>query len=135
MVKKEGAYKSFYPNGNLKEEYSFSNNKPIGEFKTYFDNGQVYQSGNYIITKSKKDGLSGIYKEYYANGQIAKEENYNNNGELNGKQKEHDPDGALIYEGNFKNGKKDGIFRYYRNGEIVKEEEFKNGVLIQKPKN
>ncbi|MBK1964345.1 toxin-antitoxin system YwqK family antitoxin [Campylobacter novaezeelandiae] len=104
--------------------------QPSGVVKvqsTNYPNGNLGSETPY----NKESRVHGVKREFYDNGQIAKEENYNDNGE----QKEHDRDGALIFEGNFKNGKKDGIFRYYRNGEIVKEEEYKNDILVAKPKN
>jgi hypothetical protein len=69
------------------DEGNFKNDKPEGLWKSYHENGQLWEEGNF------KDGKKeGLWKMYYENGQ-------------------------LWEEGNFKDGKKEGLLKgYYENG-------------------
>jgi len=55
----------------LNEEYFIHNNKKEGIYKSYYENGQLKVEVNYI------DGLRhGIFKSYHDNGQLCEEVNY-----------------------------------------------------------
>ena len=56
--KKEGFFKKFHDNGQLKEEGNSINGKKEGLYKTYYENGQLKSEGNY-----KDDKLDGLH--YY----------------------------------------------------------------------
>ena len=40
--------RTYYTNGNILEEYYMFNGKKEGEFKSYWDNGQLWEVCNYI---------------------------------------------------------------------------------------
>lgn len=52
--KREGLWKSYYPNGITWSETSFKNGIVDGETKTYYPNGKLRYSGNY--EEGLKDG-------------------------------------------------------------------------------
>ena len=52
-------------NEKIKEEYFVINNKINGEYKKYYENGQLLLICNYIDGKR-----NGEYKAYYDNGQF-----------------------------------------------------------------
>jgi antitoxin component YwqK of YwqJK toxin-antitoxin module len=55
----------------VKEEYFKMNGKIEGVYKSYHDNGQLFEEINYI------DGLiQGIFKSYHENGELYVEVNY-----------------------------------------------------------
>jgi antitoxin component YwqK of YwqJK toxin-antitoxin module len=49
----------------LKEEYFQINYKKEGVYKSYYPNGNLYKIGNYV-----DDKLEGECKEYYQNGKL-----------------------------------------------------------------
>ena len=51
MIKKNGIYKSYYDNGQLREEVNYINGKENGILKTYHENGQLWKEVNYIDGK------------------------------------------------------------------------------------
>lgn len=57
------------------------------------------------------------------------------NGKREGKVIFNKPDGTIFVEGEYKNDKKDGIWKYYPNGFLEKEQEFKNGIYHGKSSN
>ena len=79
---------------------------------------QVF-SGRYIIYESKNKG-----KEYIGFDDILIYEGEFKNGERNGKGREYDDRGNLLYEGEFKNGKRNGKGKAFRCGYLLFEGEF-----------
>ena len=76
----------------------------------------------------------------YANGYKIQGKGYNRDGKLkfvlerNGKGKEYDYSGSLIFEGYYLNEKKNGIGKYYHYGKLISEGEYKDGELDGKVK-
>ena len=52
--KKEGIYKSYYKNGQLKYEVNYIDGKKNGIEKSYYIDGQLFKEVNYI--NDKKEG-------------------------------------------------------------------------------
>ena len=50
----QGKCKTYYDNGELKEEYSYISSKIEGKFKSYYKLGHLNWEGNY--TKNKRNG-------------------------------------------------------------------------------
>ena len=49
--KKTGKWTYLYPNGRVQQEFVYENDKPIGTYKKYYENGVISEEGQY------KDGL------------------------------------------------------------------------------
>ncbi len=63
--KREGEYKEYHENGQLKKICNYSNDKKEGKYKQYYKNGKIY-----IICNYKNAKIEGIYKECYENIEI-----------------------------------------------------------------
>ena len=61
--KKEGQYKIYYENGQIKEKGTYQNGEKEGPYTHYFKNGDR-QEGTY------KNGERGPYKYYFNDGSI-----------------------------------------------------------------
>jgi len=97
--KKDGKYKEFYKNGQVKTEAQYKDGNGDGPYKEYYENGQVSKETQY-----KEGYAEGPYKEYYKNGQVKKE---------------------VLYKG----GKADGTYKeYYENGQVCMDIVFKDGL-------
>lgn len=121
--KKEGVWVRFYPNGQMKHEITFKNGVANGPAKFYFENGKLWESGQWAINH-----WVGPYEFYHANGQKAYVWNYNNLGKRTGIQKYYHENGKLKYEGNWINGKTVGSLKVYdENGALVAERIYEEG--------
>ena len=139
--KDNSAYTIFYDQKNNKvSEGKVVNKQFEGEWKYYhLASKNIMTKENY--SKGKLDGLRTVF---YSNGKIAEEIMYKNNLK-NGSYKKYTEKGALLEESNFKNdlysglaifrdgngdiasqgqfvnGKKEGMWQFFEKGKIVKE--------------
>ncbi|MCX7954451.1 MAG: toxin-antitoxin system YwqK family antitoxin [Bacteroidales bacterium] len=122
---KEGVWKGYYPNGNIKYEITYKNGKAKGYAKFYFENGNISEEGYWDENK-----WVGEYKLYHSNGNIAYEWNYNQEGKRTGIQKYYHENGKLMMVGEWKDGKESGIIKEYdKNGSLISEKVFNDGKL------
>jgi len=61
---KEGTWKRFHSNGNLRSEITYSKNRPYGAYAIYYENSQLEESSTWHRNKNVGD-----FKRYYSNGQ------------------------------------------------------------------
>ncbi|PHR68815.1 MAG: hypothetical protein COA67_12220 [Lutibacter sp.] len=101
----------YYYNEN--NSYLGFENYTTGEAKVYynkFEIGQIKWEGNMI---------NGTWKSYYENGQISQIGNYKNNKE-SGVWKEYHKNGQLELIGSYDNGDEIGVWKEYnKNGELI----------------
>lgn len=91
---------SFYPNGNLKSEYNFSDSSLYGIFRIFNENGKPAKEGSYVNNIE-----NGLFKYYDVNG-------------------------VLTFEGYLNNGKKEGVWTtWYDEVQMQEQREYKNDVL------
>ena len=98
--KKEGVWKGWRENGQLKYEECYKDGKEDGVCKCWHDNGKLSYEGCY------KDGKkNGIMKWWYDNGQIKHKVCYKD-GKMDGVHKGWFRCGQLSYEDCYKDGKR-----------------------------
>lgn len=147
--RKQGDWKTFDVNGNLKFEGSFVDGIPVGTFlfyypdgkikarsemydngrrsrtKTFHANGRMMAEGNYL--DKKKDSTWQYYSDF--DGVLLSTEFYAN-GEIDGTVLNYFPGGAVAEEIPYINGVKDGIWkRYFTDGNIKLKATYINGKL------
>lgn len=86
-----GAYHEYYENGNPKYTGTFLYNRPIGQCKTYYEDGQLEAS----MTFNGYGNLEGLHWTYYPHGQLMCKA-YFVNGEFHGYYSVYDEDGTLL---------------------------------------
>lgn len=122
---KEGKWIKYYPNGNVKQELTYVNNKPDGYAKTYYEDGTIAEEG---IWKNNK--WVGDYKYYFTNGNVAYQWSYNKSGKREGVQKYFHENGKLMIEGDWANGKESGVIKEFNEkGILIKERNYIDGKL------
>lgn len=99
--KLQGEYKSYYDNGNLLTVCNYIDGKLHGEYKEY-KNEQLYSICNYVMTEHNSI-KEGEYKSYFENGKIRISSNYVGD-KLHGEYKEYDINGKLLATDYFVNG-------------------------------
>ncbi len=122
---KQGNWGKKYSNGNIKYTGKFKDNKPVGEFKRYYENKSLQSVMIYA-----KDGTSAKTTFYYKNSAIAAE------GKYSGTKKDSLWKYYSFYGEHLSNiesydkGLKNGISReFYEDGTISQERLWKNGIL------
>ena len=68
--KKEGLFKTFYENGNIKSEDNYQNWKLNGVCKSFYENGNIESEYNFLSETSFE------CKKWHSNGQIKHQEKY-----------------------------------------------------------
>ena len=91
----------YHENGKIKEEGLWKNNRWVGDYKLYYDNGQVQQAFKFNTTGKRE----GKQEYFYENGQV-------------------------MIEGNWAEGKEAGVLKeFHENGDIKSEKNFNGGTL------
>jgi len=142
---KQGHWIGKYTSGTIRYEGSFADDKPVGEWKRFHENGRIkallhhlqntdkisaelfdsngvrYAKGNY--KKSVKDSTWN----YYNNTRLVGQENYTD-GIKNGRSLTFFEDGVPATESNWINGFLNGVSRsFYSSGKKKTETMFQNG--------
>lgn len=116
-----GTLKSYYQNGNLKKTGNYINGKENGLFKEYNEDGSI------SIEYNMKNGeMNGAFKTYYENGQVKKTGSFLN-GKGNGNFKEYAENGDLEVTYSKINDEYDGLLTIYEAGKVAKKINYKNG--------
>lgn len=125
--KKNGIWKEYYPNTNVKSIITYENNRPSGYAKMYHDNGKIKEEGLW-----KNNRWVGDYKLYYENGQVQQAFKFNANGKREGTQTYYWDNGQVMISGNWQEGKESGLLKeYYENGDLRSEKDFSDGTMNQ----
>lgn len=114
---KQGVWKEFWPNGDLKSEVTFKNGLKTGLEIKWFDEPDCVEQESYY-----KDGVLDGPSIYYS--KKCKKDFYENfkNGVKDGSEVSYYPNGNIRAEGNFKKGNLDGYYRVYdKNGTFAFE--------------
>jgi antitoxin component YwqK of YwqJK toxin-antitoxin module len=157
---KDGPFEEFYPNGSLKLEGEYKNGKKEGDWKEYFENGVLKESRQFwegkktgisviyqesgektqilfhfggVLKEShqlKNDLLHGD-KKYFKGGILIGSSTYENGKIINGQWDSYNEELKLYEEGNYLNGKKDGLWEFYLNPPLSRT---KNETPIEKGK-
>ena len=121
--RKTGIWVEYYCNSNMKNKLTFTNGRPDGYAIMYNENGKISEEGNW-----KMNRWVGNYKLYYDNGQVQHEFVFNAGGKREGAQKYYYDNGQVAIEGNFQNGKESGVIKeFHENGDIKAEKNYADG--------
>ncbi len=113
---KEGVWKYYYVNGQLKGEEFYRDGKQEGKETYYFDHGVVSSRSTY-----KNGETDGEQTTYYKDGVIRVIDQYAN-GKLNGLIKNFSTTGLLSSEAVYVNDLRNGKFKtYHDNGKVASE--------------
>lgn len=139
-----GLWRTFYPEGNVKEEFSYKHGVRDGYYKKFDRDGNMEQITKYIdgllVPDSDELVEYEIRRDYYPDMKVKIEGSYRD-GVADGFRKEYKPDGTLevIYlldKGRIvgagmldEQGNKQGFWKeYYREGGLRSEGNYVNGI-------
>jgi len=142
---KQGHWIGKYTNGSIRYEGSFNDDKPVGEWKRFHENGRINAQLLHFPNSDKASAelfdingvryAKGIYKgtakdstwNYYNNTRLVGQENYSN-GIKNGRSLTFFENGTPATESNWTNGLLNGVSRsFYPSGKKKTEIMFMSG--------
>jgi len=118
---KEGHWKEYYPDGELKATGSYIKDEREAIWKFYFKTGQLEQVGAYINGQP-----DSTWKWYFSNGKIMREEFFYD-GLSDGLLTEYDKEGKIVTQGDYLEGKREGKW-FYDAGDNRDEGEYAEGM-------
>lgn len=125
--RKEGLWKKYFPNGNIKSEISYINDRPNGIYSVYYSNGNLEEKGNWARNKN-----TGEFKRFHTNGKPQQEFFFNDKGIRNGTQRYFHENGQLSLEVAIVDGKESGVMRRWdEKGKLTEEKNLADGKLIE----
>ena len=112
----EGEWKYFhFESKEIMATENYAKGKLHGIKKVFYKNGKIAEETTYV------NGVkNGVYKKYSEKGDVFEDAIYKND-QFEGPVVYNDGAGKTI-KGQFKDGKKSGIWKYYTNGKLTKEE-------------
>lgn len=117
---KQGLWKRYYPNRNLMYEGKFQNDKPVGEWRRYHENGALRAI---LVHSDATDSVSARLFDLI--GRLVAEGTYR--GEKKTGRWTYFSDEKRVSDEEFADGLKTGISRiYYPSGELLEEAEWKD---------
>lgn len=121
MLEKDrvGEWTYYHKNGTsvLTKEF-YKNGKLDGKKTTYYPNGELTEEISHVM--GSKEGNNNYYAP---NGVLLKKLFYAND-LLQGNAEYYDANGIVTIQGQYKAGKKDGVWKYYKNGKLELEETY-----------
>ena len=120
----DGAYREYYPNGQLFVAGTYSRGRQNGEWTFYYENGQLNRKA--AFKDGKPDGMREVYR---ADGTLSAKRGFSE-GLRDGEWITYDATGEKpIAEERYDKGKPDGIWKYWHpNGQLRQQLAIKQGV-------
>ncbi|UTW68029.1 hypothetical protein KFE94_07920 [bacterium SCSIO 12643] len=120
---KQGKWKEYYTDGQLRGEGEYKDGARIGPWKFYHANGKLEQKGKY-----RKGGKPhGLWVWYYENGATKREETYIN-GKEDGELVEYDEEGEILKQGEYIEGLKEGEW-VVNTGDYIEKGNYVEGMM------
>ena len=120
---KQGYWKEYYSEGELRGEGEYLDGGRIGKWKFYHENGKIEQVGKY-----RKGGKPhGDWVWYYENGEVRREETYSN-GKEDGQIIEYDEEGNILKKGEYIAGLEEGDWEI-NTGDYIERGSYIEGMM------
>lgn len=113
---RQGEWKFYHPDGKtIMSIETYKDGKIIGIRKVFFTNGNIAEETAYV------NGVKqGAFKKYTEKGLVLEEATYVKD-QFHGVATYRNDAGEVVSTGNYKNGKKAGIWKFYKAGKLDKE--------------
>lgn len=122
--RKQGNWKAYDVNGNLKFEGRFVDGLPVGTFTYYYPDGKIR-----AVSEMIDGGKRSHTKIYHKNTRLMAEGNYLNKQKDSTWKYYSDFDGVLLSTEHYENGVLEGkVINYYPSGEVAEEIPYENGL-------
>ena len=117
-----GEFKEYYQSGNLFTHCTYSNGMKHGVLRNYRDDGQIYQEWHYRAGKQW-----GTEKNWYSSGELDSVSEWVD-GNLHGVSRTYHGNGSVRSQATFDHGKVIGeVLLYYENGDVQERRRYHQG--------
>lgn len=121
---KDNAVVSHWPDGKVKSELRYKDDKLDGVCKWYYNNGNPSMEAVY-----ENNILNGPSTRWYENGNLEEKAYYVDN-QYDGVVEEYNVFGTMVKLSTYKNGVLNGLFyQWYDNGKVFVEGEYVDGMM------
>ena len=123
---REGIYRWYYPNGQLRVECTYKNGKKDGLYSSWHENGQPWEECSY------EDGkYEGLYQSFWSNGALREKCTYEN-GVQQGSFEARWYEGGISERFICKDGRVDGLYESFdQSGKKIKESVYCEGKELE----
>lgn len=122
--RKQGAWVKSWPNGKLRYQGTFRDDRPVGEFRHYDEEGKLT-----TVQEHAGDGRTSRARHFHTSGELMAAGKYVDRAK-DSTWNYHAAGGALSKVENYRQGKLHGVqITYYPNGSKAEEEHYDNGEL------
>lgn len=120
---KDGFYKSWYRNGQVRVDCGYKMNEYHGEYKSYYEDGALEAAGFY-----SEGNTQGEWRNWHSNGQEGSIMQYDSAGKRHGEHIHYHDNGKLREKRTYIHGLLDGPWvEYDENSKLVSSRSFKDG--------
>lgn len=144
--RKQGLWKFFHENGNVKLEGRYSNDLRDGYFKDYDINGKLLTTTKWVAGEEQEAPAElvrlEVVRDYFPNGKVMAMQTFRN-GVPEGVRRDYDEEGNIVSGAFYKDGKRvaegitkaDGVRNgdwkeYYTDGALKAEGKYDNGLKV-----
>ena len=125
IISQKTYQKTYFKNGNLKEEGWTFQNKKVDYWKFYYKNGNIKKEGRF------KNNLEINYWYFYKENFSKEKEGHFNKGKKSNWWIFYDDWGFVNHKCQLKNNQKNGYCLLYENQKLIKASKFKNGKKLK----
>lgn len=126
--RRNGVWKRYHANGEVRSEIHYTNDAPFGGYKLYSDSGKLIEEGRW------EHGVNvGHLRRYWPNGTIQQMLTFDANGVAQGQQRYFHDNGQLEMLVELNNGEEQGdLVRLDRDGRVVSRTTYNSGHIVQR---
>jgi|GEM_PF-3394880 Uncharacterized protein conserved in bacteria len=137
---KNGEWKDYYSNGNIKSKGSYNEGLQTGKWHYFFYDGKIKAEGLFLNGNGSNPGTtgipihgrSGLWKFYSQETGKLEQECEFENGERSGLLIMYGTNGQIEAKINYKNDKFHGVLEFFdESGKVITKETYENGELIK----
>ena len=125
---RNGLWKRFHSNGQLRSEIHYASGTPFGDYRLYDDQGQVFEEGRW------EHGMNvGKLLRYWPNGTLQQQLTFDSQGVAQGQQRHYHDNGQLEMVVDLVDGEESGdLIRLDREGRVLQRTTFREGQVVQR---
>lgn len=125
---RNGLWKRFHSNGQLRSEIHYASGVPFGDYRLYDAEGHVYEEGRW------EHGMNvGKLIRYWPNGALQQQLTFDSQGVAQGQQRHYHDNGQLEMVVELTDGEESGdLIRLDREGRVIQRTTYREGQRVQR---
>jgi len=126
--RREGVWKRYHDNGNVRSEIHYVHDAPFGHYKVFSDEGRLLEEGRW------EHGVNvGHLRRYWPNGTVRQMLTFDQQGVGQGQQRYFHDNGQLEMLVDLLDGQEEGdVIRLDREGRVTSRTTYRSGRMMQR---